>query len=80
MRAEVDVVRDFEAVLHPLDHLGRVGHERVEPGEDVLESPHQQCGRPAARQGSPVVELRQLGVEIGIVDPQLEQLRVGELQ
>ena len=35
---------------------------------------------PAARQRGAVVELRQLGVEIGVVHPELEQLGVGELE
>ena len=46
----------------------------------MLEAAHQQRGGPAPRQRRAVVELRQLGVEVGVVHPKLEQLGVGELE
>jgi len=77
---QIDVVGHLEAVLHPLDHLGRIGHERVEAREHVLEPADQQRAGPASGEGGAVVHLRQLRVEIGVVYPELEQLRVGELE
>ena len=46
----------------------------------MLEPAHQQRRRPAARKRRPVVELGQLGIQGGVVHPQLQELRVGELE
>ena len=77
---EVEVAHDFHRVFEPFDHLGELEQEGRRLALEAPVAPREDVGDQAAPRLDLVVDAVQLAVEQGVVIPQLEEVRGGELQ